>query len=133
MPVASAVLDTIAVLDAGLVRHYEKRFAVLPSLTRRVVSFQANRDKPCYRWYRFKEAFSADLVEYLLHKYKVRGKILDPFAGVGTSLFAASQLGIAGDGIELLPVGQEIMRVRLAVQGGISDAERTTLKYWADA
>ena len=133
MPVASAVSDTIAALDAGLVRHYKEKLAVLPFLTRRVVSFQANKDKPCYRWYRFKESFSADLVEYLLHKYKVRGKILDPFAGVGTSLFAASQLGIAGDGIELLPVGQEIMRARLAVQGGISDAERTTLKYWADA
>lgn len=133
MPASSVVLDTIAALDAELVGHYKKRFTVSSFLTRKVVSFQANRDRPYYRWYRFKEAFSADLVEYLLNQYKIRGRILDPFAGVGTALFVASRLGIASDGIELLPIGQEIIRTHLCLQEGLSDAERTTLKYWADA
>ena len=131
MPASPVVLDAIATLDAELVGHYEKKLAVSPFLTRRVVSFQANRDRPCYRWYRFKESFSAELVEYLLRKYKVRGRVLDPFAGVGTSLFMASRLGIASDGIELLPVGQEIIRTRLSLLEGLSSTERTTLNYWA--
>ena len=133
MPASSVALDTIAALDNKLVGCYKKRLTVSPFLTRRVVSFQANRDRACYRWYRFKEAFSADLVEYLLNKYKVKGRILDPFAGVGTALFVASRLGITSDGIELLPIGQEIIRTRLSLLEGLSDAERTTLKYWADA
>ena len=133
MPTSSVSLDSITDLDDGLVRHYKKKLAVLPFLTRRIVSFQANRNKPCYRWYKFKESFSADLVEYLLKEYKIKGKILDPFAGVGTSLFAASRLGIVSDGIELLPVAQEIIGARLTLQEGMSNAERTTLKHWADA
>lgn len=132
MSTSLSVSATISALDAELARHYSQRLAVAPFLTRRLVSFQANKDKPHYRWYKFKEAFSAELVEYLLHKFKISGRILDPFAGIGTTLFAASKLGIASDGIELLPVGQEIVSARLALQEGLSSTDRATLKHWAD-
>lgn len=39
------------------------------SLTRAMVSFQANKGKAVYRWFKYKEAFSAGLVEHLLSRY----------------------------------------------------------------
>lgn len=102
-----AELSEIEYLNKQLFQHFKNKFVVQPSLTRSHVSFQANKTRPIYRWYKYKEAFSASLVEHLLHEYGItKGKILDPFAGSGTALFAASKMGIDADGIELLPTGQ---------------------------
>ncbi len=107
------ILNEIECLDKQLLQHFKGKFVIEPSLTRLLVSFQANKTRPVYRWYKYKEAFSASLVEHLLQKYGiVKGKILDPFAGSGTALFAASTRGIVADGIELLPIGQEIIATR---------------------
>jgi DNA modification methylase len=86
---------------------------VEPYFSRALVSFQANKSRPIYRWYKFKEAFSATLVEYLLDSCNViDGKLLDPFAGSGTALFTASSRGIQAEGIELLPIGQQIVTAK---------------------
>ena len=83
------------------------------SLTRGLVSFQDSKRAPGFRWYRFKEAFSAALVNRLLDEYGIRqGSLLDPFAGSGTALFAAAARGMDADGIELLPVGQQVIDAR---------------------
>ncbi|MBI4641307.1 MAG: site-specific DNA-methyltransferase, partial [Candidatus Tectomicrobia bacterium] len=76
------VLAEIECLDCELLQHFKEKFIVQPVLTRSLVSFQANKTRVFYRWYKYKEAFSASLIEYLLAKQRiVRGKILDPFAG----------------------------------------------------
>jgi len=85
-------------------------------LNRKVVSFQANKEEPFYRWFKYKEGFSSSLVKYLLTNYSTKpGRVLDPFAGAGTTLFAARELGWEGWGIELLPVGTFAMQAREAV------------------
>ena len=85
-------------------------------LNRKVVSFQANRNEPIYRWFKYKEGFSAALVKYFLTKYSPKpGKILDPFAGTGTTLFAGQELGWQSYGIELLPVGAFVIKTRQAL------------------
>jgi DNA modification methylase len=105
--VQNSALRKIDNLDKQLQHHFQTKFLVQPALTRLLVSFQANKTRPIYRWYKYKEAFSASLVELLLEKYRLnQGKILDPFAGSGTALFAVSDLGLDADGIELLPIGQ---------------------------
>ncbi len=109
----NTTLSEIDCLDEQLFQRFKSKFVVQPSLSRLLVSFQANKTRPIYRWYKFKEAFSASLVEYLFHKYKITsGRILDPFAGSGTALFVASAMGINADGIELLPIGHEIITVK---------------------
>lgn len=111
--VDNCTLEEIENLDRQYLSHFQKKFVIQPSLTRSLVSFQANKTRPIYRWYKYKEAFSASLVEYLLKKYGVdQGKILDPFAGSGTALFAASQSGLNADGIELLSIGQQIIHAK---------------------
>ncbi len=133
----NTLLREIACLDKQLFLRFKSKFIVHPLLSRLLVSFQANKTRPIYRWYKFKEAFSAELVEYLFHKYQIiSGKILDPFAGSGTALFVASTIGIDADGIELLPIGQEIIKARriLDTDFTLEDFERllnwTKLQVW---
>ena len=118
-------------LDTQLTRQFSEKLRIEPALTRQVVSFQANKGRRVYRWYKYKEAFSASLVEYLLNRFGiVSGRILDPFAGMGTTLFAAGAVGLDADGIELLPVGQHIVRARLLLEKEFTDEDVATLQYW---
>jgi DNA modification methylase len=127
-----ADLTEIERLDQRLLQHFQVQFVVQPALTRSLVSFQANKERPIYRWYKYKEAFSASLVEYLLHKYEItEGKALDPFAGSGTALFAASAAGIHADGIELLPIGQQIISTRQLLETGFSPGDFEALRRWS--
>ncbi|MBH8560846.1 site-specific DNA-methyltransferase [Nostoc sp. CENA67] len=129
--VESDGLGEIDDLDKQLHNRFQNKFVVQPSLTRLLVSFQANKTRPIYRWYKYKEAFSASLVELLFQKYKVtRGKIFDPFAGSGTALFAASQVGIDADGIELLPIGQQIINTKKILDIEFTSDDFKRLKTW---
>ena len=131
-PKTSELHAKITALDAELAEDFKTQFSTAPFLSRKSVSFQGNKGKPAYGWYKYKEAFSAGLVEYFLTSYKGRisGKVLDPFAGIGTTLFAASSVGIPADGIELLPIGQEIIRARLLSERELTTDDITTLEYW---
>jgi len=124
-------LEQIELLDRHLANGFRGRFLVQPSLSRQLVSFQANKTRPVYRWYRYKEGFSAGLVEHLLAKYRItNGKILDPFAGSGTALFVASDLSLDADGIELLPIGQEIIATKQIIESQFDRANLDELQRW---
>jgi len=127
----SSALEKIEMLDRELLNHFKAKFLVEPALNRTLVSFQANKTRPIYRWYKYKEAFSANLVDYLFHRYKVsQGKVLDPFAGSGTALFAASAAGLDADGIELLPIGQQIIKARQILELNLSAQDFAALDRW---
>jgi hypothetical protein len=129
----NTALGEIERLDRELLKHFKSRFAVQSSLTRPLVSFQANKTRPVYRWYKYKEAFSASLVEHLFYKYGIaKGKILDPFAGSGTALFAASTAGINADGIELLPIGQQIVATKQLLDSEFTPEDFEGLKRWSE-
>jgi DNA modification methylase len=129
--VQNNALREIDNLDKQLQQHFQTKFLVQPALTRLLVSFQANKTRPIYRWYKYKEAFSASLVELLLQKYGIKqGKILDPFAGSGTALFAASALGFDADGIELLPIGQQIIETKQVLDTEFTSDDLERLKVW---
>ena len=131
-PQNSELYDEIATLDAELMEVFESQLSISPFLSRKIVSFQGNKGRPAYGWYKYKEAFSAGLVEYFLDNYEgcSQGRLLDPFAGIGTSLFAASENGIHADGIELLPIGQELIQTRILLQEGLSSDDTATLERW---
>lgn len=132
---AAELREDIAALDAELALDFKAQFSVVPFLSRKIVSFQGNKGRAAYNWYKYKEAFSAGLVEYFLTHYvgQVSGKVLDPFAGIGTTLFAASAQGIAADGIELLPIGQEVIRARLLSERELTLEDKGVLEHWVNA
>ena len=126
------LLQQIDSLDNALSEYFPETFVTDNALTRKLVSFQANKNRPYYKWYKYKEAFSADLVVYLFSKYHiVKGKILDPFAGSGTALFACAGLGYDSDGIELLPIGQKIIAANALARGGNKQDIAAGLENWS--
>ena len=103
-----------------LLLKYNNKLRTNRSLSRQLVSFQDNKRIPFYRWLKFKEGFSSNLVKYLLTHYKNTShnhtkpwNILDPFAGAGTTVTTAIEEGNISTGIELLPVGIAAMKARL--------------------
>ena len=88
----------------SLHKRFEKRLSVGPNLTRRIVSYQGNRDAPGFRWLKYKEGFSLELVERLLGEVQP-SSVLDPFAGIGTTPLIAAGRGLKATGIEIIPVG----------------------------
>ncbi len=127
------LLDDVLKEDRELAQRFSTKTVLQPALTRSLVSFQANKKRPLYRWYKFKEAFSAGLVEFLFSKYDVkRGSILDPFAGSGTSLFVASEMRIRADGIELLPIGQQVIKTKILAETELVASDIERIHQWAD-
>lgn len=110
----------------------QDKFEIANNLSRKVVSFQANKEEPLYRWFKYKEGFSSTLVKFFLEKYCPKGgKVLDPFAGGGTTLFAANEIGCDSYGIELLPVGIFAMQTRQAVANiNVSELRQAVKELW---
>lgn len=71
-----------------------------------LVSYVGNRAVPILRLYRYKEAFSFELVRELFRRLGVTSSdyVFDPFMGMGTTLFAAMLHGVHSIGIDRLPI-----------------------------
>jgi DNA modification methylase len=127
-------LDVIREEDEALHARLGDNLCVNNDLTRQLVSFQANKKQVAYRWFKYKEGFSVPLVRYILQQVGVSsGTLLDPFAGAGTALFASASLGLDSVGIELLPIGCEVMKVRKQLFHKNSPTLVKTLKAWIDS
>ena len=62
------------------------------------------RSEPLYSVVPYKEAFSPGLVRHILDLAGVQsGRLLDPFAGAGTSLLVAAERGLGAVGVDILP------------------------------
>ncbi|MEW6196288.1 MAG: DNA methyltransferase [Bacteroidota bacterium] len=125
--------------EVGLINERDKLFEKFKdiidvdlNLDRTLVSFQANKKEPYYRWFKYKEGFSKRLVYYYLDKYHPsKGHILDPFAGSGATLFAAREKGWKTTGIELLPSGIYNINARLSAERiNYSDFKKELDKFW---
>jgi len=91
------------------------RIVLNSDLNRQLVSYQADKETPFYRWFKYREGFTSRLVRYLLEAiHPEAGTLVDPFAGSGCALFASSALDWQSCGIEVLPVGVHAIEARKA-------------------
>ena len=72
--------------------------------------------KPIHRWYVFPHSFTSDLVHALINEWglSINDRILDPFAGAGTTILAAKEKGIPATGYDLSPLAVFVTRAKIA-------------------
>lgn len=94
---------------------YRDKLVVNDDLDRSIVSFQANKSEPIFRWFHYREGFSRKLIEYIIDQLDIpeEGVLVDPFAGTGAALYVGNEYSnMRGIAFELLPVGIFFMESR---------------------
>lgn len=76
------------------------------------VNFQNHREVPVHRWLKYREGYSVELVNKIIQELDIKGNILDPFLGSGTTTFASSMLGRKAYGIEISPFPAFVAKVK---------------------
>ena len=96
---------------------YSDKLRINKFLNRSLISFQANKNEPLYRWFKYKEGFSSAFVQHILKLFghsNAGQVVLDPFAGIGTVITTSLQHGFDAIGIELLSPGILATKARIA-------------------
>ena len=98
--------------EGGLLSYEPVRLSQFNSLhrerpeLRRSVTFVPNKTIPVHRWYKYTQAFSAEMVLALIKELAVTNedRVLDPFAGCGTTGLVCRQLGIPSTNLDISPL-----------------------------
>ncbi|WP_419944398.1 DNA methyltransferase [Candidatus Poriferisodalis sp.] len=71
-------------------------------------------DAPAHDWYRFVLSFPPHLVRDYAGRFELADDavVLDPFCGTGTTLVEAKKMGIAGIGVEAMPMAKFAAQVK---------------------
>lgn len=80
---------------------------------RRAGTFADNMKLPVHRWFRYSAGFSAEWAASEIRK-RGRPNVFDPFAGSGTTLLAAQEMGTNALGQEAQPFVARIAQAKLA-------------------
>lgn len=89
-----------------LEQKYKQILEVTKKFDRRSVSYQLSKKDVLHSWLKYKEGFSADLVNILLDDMgAVPGDIvMDPFMGSGTTALVCQMRGINSVGYDIMPI-----------------------------
>ena len=129
-----AVTRRILLLASSLKKSMRAILCPTTRFNRRLVSYQDNKDASTHRWFKYKEGFSAKLVKNFIDEFNLDSShhILDPFAGVSTTMLVARELGINATGIEVMPMGDVIWRAKSSVgRGEVSELQK--IRKWTES
>jgi len=80
-------------------------------------NFTSNKSEPVHRWVPWIAGFSSDFVHGIIEEeLSASGLVLDPFAGVGTTLVEAAVMGCDAIGFEINPYAVLATRVKLGAR-----------------
>jgi len=80
-----------------------------------LVNFSQTRNEPIHRWFYYQEGYSPQLVINILNYLQMNNKnifVLDPFAGSGTTLLVAKQMGMKSLGFEINPFSAFMIKAK---------------------
>lgn len=100
-----------------LEKKYEPILEVTNKFDRRSVSYQLSKKDALHSWLKYKEGFSADLVNILLDDMgAVPGDtIMDPFMGSGTTALVCQMRGINSIGYDIMPISSVSIKAKANV------------------
>ena len=84
---------------------------------RNTTTFVDNMKLPVHRWFRFSAGFSAQWADTVIAAAAASNRetrVLDPFAGSGTTLLSAQNAGVPSFGVESHPFVARIAKAKLA-------------------
>lgn len=90
-------------------------------------TFANNLTLPVHRWFRYSAGFSAEWVETEVERHRAK-RVLDPFAGSGTTLIAGQAVGAETAGVELHPFIARVARAKLLWQANADELQARTEK-----
>jgi SAM-dependent methyltransferase len=96
-----------------------------------LVTFGQNVCEPVHNWYFYKEGFSKGLADFFIDRFKLKGLVLDPFCGVGTTLLACKQAGLSSVGVDVSPLFVFVSRVKTRDYdlASLGEAVKRSLKW----
>jgi len=81
-------------------------------------AFSLNKTLPVHRWVPWIAGFSSSFVRAILEKYaRASSRVLDPFAGVGTTLVEAMLAGHSVTGFEINPYAALASKLKVTAHG----------------
>lgn len=85
-------------------------------VTEKDVTFVKSKDIPFQRWYPYIEGYAPDFVKSLIKNYGITDALIyEPFAGTGTTLLAADDLGLSTVYSEVNPLLQFLIQTKINV------------------
>lgn len=101
----------------ALEKKYTKFLNVTEKFNRQSVSYQLSKKDVLHSWLKYKEGFSADLVNLLLDEMgAVAGDwVMDPFMGAGTTALVCQMRGINSIGYDVMPISAVSIKAKAAV------------------
>lgn len=99
-----------------LEKKYAKVLEITEKFNRQSVSYQLNKNDSLHSWLKYKEGFSATLVNLLLDDMgaSIGDLIMDPFMGSGTTALVCQMRGINSIGYDVMPISDIALKVKSA-------------------
>lgn len=113
-----------------LEKKYEPILEVTDKFDRRSVSYQLSKKDALHSWLKYKEGFSADLVNTLLDDMGALpgDTVMDPFMGSGTTALVCQMRGINSIGYDIMPISE----VSIKAKANVMDYDLDELKMLID-
>lgn len=88
----------------------------IPKLRKKDITFAGSKTIPFQRWYPYIEGYSPDFVKSLIRNYKIKNTLVyDPFAGTGTTIYAADNESLTSVYSEVNPLLQYLIQTKTNV------------------
>ena len=105
---------------------------VTEKFDRRSVSYQLSKKDALHNWLKYKEGFSADLVNILLDDMGIVAGdvVMDPFIGSGTTALVCQMRGINSIGYDIMPISRiAIIAKANVMRYAITELERLLIEF----